>query len=189
MYNLKLFINVTFKVVLIFAFILNCKTSLPYFKDRGNDVLDIFDLRVVGALGVEVKSGPISVGLHGGARGFGLKGGEVEFQEDMSLTIGLGFGSGLCCFHAEYYGSQKPNYRNKYFTGGRIQRNEGEFKVQMDDISPLPLYQYTRLALRTGFIYGVEIAFNPGELLDFALGLFGIDLFDDDYHSKQSSTR
>ena len=43
-----------------------------------------------------------------------------------------------------------------------------------------PGYYFTQIDFSTGLYFGVRIGINPGELLDFILGWFTIDIYDDD---------
>jgi len=43
---------------------------------------------------------------------------------------------------------------------------------------------FTQIEVAAGVIVGVRIGFNPGELLDFIFGWFGIDIYNDDSESR-----
>ena len=51
-----------------------------------------------------------------------------------------------------------------------------------DDAECHPLIdpQWTQIDLSVGLIASVRLGFNPGELLDFIMGLAGLDLYGDD---------
>jgi len=53
-----------------------------------------------------------------------------------------------------------------------------------ESVRKYPSYFFTQMDLVVAVGYGVRVGFNPGELLDFALGWVGIDIYGDDLESR-----
>lgn len=70
------------------------------------------------------------------------------------------------------FGTEQPAYRHT-----ELLKNE--------ETSWAPGYHYTRLEFQVGAYLGIRMGFNPGEFLDFLVGLVGLDLYADDAPYKQ----
>ena len=67
--------------------------------------------------------------------------------------------------------------RSPFGTSTDLLSNDKLFKGGGKFVSP---HYYTQIEVSAGVAGGVKVGFNPGELLDFVLGWFGLDIFSDD---------
>ncbi len=153
-----------------------------YYRNRAMDLRDILTLSFTVGLqaGAKVQAGPAAVGLAfvpgGGGHGslaseYGLRHGEVgEVYTDL-FVIGLSF--------SEESGTNegRSDVRGKDTTQTPAERNQGGTPANLRKA-----HNYTRLGVYLGFIGGLTIEANPGELVDFVLGLFTVDIYGDDIY-------
>ncbi len=154
----------------------NTSPAGAYFRNRAMDARDIFTVTaIVGAVGgAKAQLGPISLGLFAeighighGTRlvgEYGLLQGEVGKHKGDNITI---IGGPLGDFELKA-GSTRARDRNK--------------PVNSND--KYPASAYTRLGVAGGACLGLRFEFNPGELVDFLLGLFGVDMYGDDVYKS-----
>ena len=149
-----------------------------YLKDRAMDFRDI--ITVTGSFGfmggVKAQLGPVGLGLYaedGGGLGHsgiplavegGLRGGELGEHKTRELIFVLN------------KTSSNPSDSDKLF---RASNRCKSYENSLDNLS-----SYTRLGVGGGIILGAKLEVNPGELLDFILGIFLIDIYRDDIYLK-----
>jgi len=163
-------------IILIFLAlsVSGCSSVNSYYVDRERDALDIFSASVEYGIGAKARFGPIGTGLIYSASSYGLRGGEIvrctneeEALDFEAVIIGMdGFNSG------------NP-LRNK--SCGSMNILGFNYPVSFKTPPPPhPYYFYTQLDVAVCVIGGGRFGFNIGELADFALGWFGIDIYGDD---------
>ena len=160
-----------------------------YVRDRMADVGDIFTATVGTGLGVTAKAGPIHTGLGYSIDGYGMRGGEVgsffpekphgmdNLSGDAAVIV-TGFG-GFAPKRTRAHARGKA-FGSKLFYTGRI---TPFLDLPWDadaECHPAIDPQWTQIDLSVGLIASVRLGFNPGELLDFIMGLVGFDLYGDD---------
>ncbi|MDH5657276.1 MAG: hypothetical protein OEZ34_15295 [Spirochaetia bacterium] len=67
--------------------------------------------------------------------------------------------------------------RSPFGTTVPLQKKKSVFKKKEGFA---PGYYFTQIDVSIGLYYGIRVGFNPGELLDFLLGWFKVDLYHDD---------
>jgi len=161
--------------------------SSRFFQNRLNDAKDILTFTVTRHLnGAQLIVGPLGLGIQ-----MGSGDGPGDYPDEYSE---FGLRNGGCCYHWGWnitllatladqrwqivspwreHGSQGP-ILNPY----SIIRNKNTRHNFLSNSNPA---DYTRLGLHIGLGVGIRFEFNVGELLDFILGWFGLDLYKDDY--------
>ncbi|MBP7281765.1 MAG: hypothetical protein KBA66_09325 [Leptospiraceae bacterium] len=147
-----------------------------YVKDRIMDLRDIIIITgSVGFMGgVKAQVGPVGLGLYaedGGGIGHsgiplaaesGIRNGEVGSHKTRELIFVIN------------KTSSNPSDSDKDM---RSQKRCKSYENSLDNPS-----SYTRLGIGLGFIIGAKLEVNPGELLDFLLGFFLLDIYKDDIY-------
>ena len=182
----------------------------PYMVDRGRDAADIFTATVGYGVGVKAQVGPIQTGLFANRDYAGLRGGIFEapgftgrhsdylfhdidlllyrysmLQSENRLlrdrhkdTAPIGFGPITYLF----WGHKRPK------NVPRVSFWESPVGWLFDgmgyDQTP-SYYHYTQIEVAVGVGPSIRLGFNPGELLDFLLGWFTIDIYSDDLEWKK----
>lgn len=150
-----------------------------YIQNRIMDLRDIFSIQLVWGLNVEAKAqiSRMGAGLYWEAGSTH----PIDFSGEVGLRSGE-FGSHsaddftLLIFSTDQY---QPSDRQK--------NNRAEFRRKTEDkkVPEKSPASWTRLGAAAGlFIVGVRVEFNPGELLDFLLGIFAIDIYSDDAYQN-----
>jgi hypothetical protein len=152
--------------------------SCGYLRDRAKDAADIFTVTAGLGAGAKTRVGPINLGFIFNSEIAGLRGGEFfaipsESDEEMrgiDLQV-LVFG-----------------YEASSLTPAMERRDK--FQGTANLIVPIPNVghemtvrnapYWTQIDLVAGAGPSVRVGFNPGELVDFLLGWFGIDIYGDD---------
>jgi hypothetical protein len=173
-----------------------CGAVAPYLADRGHDVLDIVTLQVGGlGLGATGRVGPIQAGLFVEcAPGVGLRGGRCLPGADYFSHGVMGavmrnedFAFQLVCVGSEQFGrsdtSSSVQDRRKDFFSATVGRVYIPFCQWVRD-EKNPAY-YTQIEVAGGALLSARVGVNPGELLDFLLGWFGVDIYADDIGSEK----
>ena len=161
-----------------------------YVRDRVADAGDIFTVTVGTGIGVTAKAGPIHTGLGFDIDLYGLRGGELgSFIPDRKKDTLLP-PSGDAAAIVAAIGSFGPHKsrawaRGKTFSSPYLETGElfpflGLPWDNDAECHPLIDPQWTQIDLSVGLIASVRLGFNPGELLDFLIGLVGFDLYGDD---------
>jgi hypothetical protein len=149
--------------------------------DRGRDAKDVFTFTVGAGIGAKARVGPFqtgfliqsdSEGLRGGGSpaGSGARHTDVSFFPD-TLDLHLLIGG------EDTYNPGDPlvHERNKRYDAQTCVL----YSMVEDKCGSCPFY-YTEIEAVVALGGSVRIGFNPGELLDFILGWFGVDLYHDD---------
>jgi hypothetical protein len=155
-----------------------CMTTPRYFADRGNDILDIVTCTGGVGAGGKVRIGPVQLGLLVNRDVVGLRGGAFRWWPDTAQDL-LFSEYDFIFISADYFNDENADVREKLYSavGGAVikevcpnapQRSEG-----------LSYYQ-TQIEVVVGLLGSLRIGVNPGELADFLLGWFGVDIFHDD---------
>jgi len=140
-----------------------------FLADRKRDALDIVTASVGYGVGAKVHAGPLNVGLLGNLDSHGLRGGvvgDISGPEGAIYSVVdvnvLGFGV-------------------ESFWEGLARRKEYS-AVSLFGIgfAGSKLAYYTQLEVVIALGGSLRLGLNPGELLDFALGWVGLDIFGDD---------
>jgi hypothetical protein len=168
-------------LVLILAPVLASGCSpRAYFADRWNDAKDIFTANVGLGLGAKARVGPLHVGLVGSDGVLGLAGG--EFGNCAGPCCGTGELELLCIPFNEsqdwifsFEGRDTGYERGKDYTAiGQV-----PFVTTKLEEGKNPAY-WSQIEVVVGLGLAVRLGLNPGELLDFFLGWFGVDIYSDD---------
>lgn len=159
-----------------------------YYRNRAMDLRDIVTLSFTIGLqaGAKVQLGPAAVGAAfvpgGGGHGsmaseYGWRHGEVGEVYTSLFFGGVGF--------SEESGTVegRSDRRGKDTNLTYAERTAGGPPANLR--RP---HNYTRLGVYLGFIGGLTIEANPGELVDLVLGLLTIDIYGDDiYRSNRAA--
>ncbi len=159
-----------------------------YVRDRVADAGDIFTATVGTGIGVTAKAGPIHTGLGSGMDLYGLRGGEVGSFVPSKYDSGPCGDFSLAFVSAGGFAPSRPRAHARGKTSYSAFWDDEQKLLPLLDLPwnsdaechPVIDPQWTQLDLSVGFFASVRLGFNPGELLDFALGLFGLDLYGDD---------
>ena len=161
-----------------------------YVRDRMADAGDIFTATVGTGIGVTAKAGPIHTGLGYGLDLYGLRGGTfgsfVTSSTDDEWPLS---GDGAAIIAA--IGGFVPDddracargkaFASAYFADSKKLLPFLDLPWDADaECHPAIDPQWTQIDLSVGLIASVRLGFNPGELLDFIVGLVGFDLYGDD---------
>ena len=179
-------------ILLLLAFATGCAS--PYWKDRGADMADVFTATVGVGLGATARIGPLHAGLGANFDLYGIEAGKVgelgrtgalvwdaggHFAGDYSL---LAWGKS----HIDLDGDSR--FRGKNLYPDRGPPGWIPFWNPPSDRNPNPA-RWTQIEVAAGLLGGVRLGFNPGELLDFVLGFFGIDIYNDDLAHKENKPK
>ncbi len=166
--------------------------ATPYMVDRGRDAADIFTAAAGAGIGAKARVGPVGLGLLGNADWIGLRGGQLIAYSDegeryelcptispcptaTGSCIGMSAGDvfqsspdGTAFARGKWYKAHSPIMPIAVFTG-----------------PPITHPFYTQIEVVLGLGATIRLGFNPGELLDFFLGWFTIDIYNDDLEWKK----
>ena len=172
--------------------------ATPYMMDRRRDLADIATVTLGKGFGAGVRAGPAHIGLLGSIDHVGLRGGafRTKWSQDSDFgwagifdpLIAFPGGDGLFTggewFRAPFDGSMIAEERGKLYEVEGI----APFVMTPQRESPSdsnPAYYFTQLEAGFGLGLSIRLGLNPGELTDFLLGWFGIDIYSDDIESKR----
>ena len=176
--------------VLVFVVATFGSGCATYVRDRVADAGDIFTATVGTGIGVTAKAGPIHTGLGFDIDLYGLRGGEFgSFVPDSKTDTLLPPSCDAAAIVAAIgtFGPHKSRAwaRGKTYSSPYLET--GELFPFLDlpwdfeaECHPLIDPQWTQIDLSVGLIASVRVGFNPGELLDFLIGIAGFDLYNDD---------
>ncbi len=169
--------------------------SVGYFRDRALDAADVFTLTVGMGLGVKARVGPVRTGLLlFQCDAVGFRGAMPVLNPPAFFDTGDYNGDRfLPPPFAHLFGwadSRWKSYEEElWYVGLNRGKDIKIFTVSgldypfhlflADPLEAGPAY-YTQIEVVVGLIPSVRAGFNPGELLDFFLGWFGVDIYDDD---------
>lgn len=162
-----------------------CATG-GYVGDRMHDAADVFTVSVGVGGGVKARVGPVQTGVLLDMPKAGLRGGRLSvYSGEKEEFIPENHDFQMVCFGVEGF-SLTDDLRHKGFQAGAT--TSGEFgetyipffhRVRSSD-HPASRSYYTEIEVVLAVGGSVRIGFNPGELLDFLLGWFTVDIYGDD---------
>lgn len=162
-----------------FAFVVaasGCAATGRYFTDRGRDLGDIVNLGFGLGAGVSAQAGAIETGLGYHKDYAGLVSGTLVQNEDSDRYSH----NRDIIFYSHNVAHSVPDtiLRNKDY---------GDLETflfitpEIYDRTRMPhLHYMTQFQVTAGFGPSFKLGANPGELIDFIFGWFGLDLYDDD---------
>ena len=161
-----------------------------FSADRWRDVADIFTLTTGPAIGSGARVGPLHAGFGIIMDFYGLRGGGFGTMPWDPYWCGTIEGTILSHDTLYFEGDSKliregdlryKNYHNQgYPLISYVDIDDNEHYKKSREHMPSILPYYTQLEVFGGALWGLRIGFNPGELVDFILGWFGLDIFKDD---------
>jgi len=178
-----------------------CATG--YLADRGRDGADIFTASVGVGGGAKARVGPVRVGAFFAKEKAGFRGGDFLKNGEMK-GIPFDWFPGTVDIDATI--SSVEAFRplpdtlaasrgKQYFAQGLLGLSLSSWPAIMDDPEKnyawtaktwqQHLPYYTQIEVAVGLGGTLRMGFNPGELVDFILGWFGIDIFGDDLYAKK----
>jgi hypothetical protein len=179
------------------AFCSGCATG--YLADRGRDAADIFTASAGLGLGAQARIGPLHAGLGVFHDVAGLRGGRV-----VTYPSGIHGEHGALESISEETTIQSYEYfdpnasvadevdRFKRFEAHGFPfvafvSTEENHLMSKEEQAMVPLLHsyYTQIEVTGSILGGVRLGFNPGEFLDFILGWFGIDIYNDDVRNRK----
>ena len=158
--------------VLILAVLSGCAQRPGYFADRGRDAADIFTATAGYGLGAKAELGPLQIGLIGDRDLWGLRGGAVDsFDKTENWEASVVFTTVL------HFSPENPSVEERgkelcLGSVGPILVEQASSKGSENDGS-----YYTQIEVAAGAGLNLRLGVNPGEMLDFALGWFGVDIY------------
>lgn len=161
-----------FSVLVLVALLSSCASS-NYLNNRTLDARDIFSFSVGYGLGAQARVSYLAEGFLFKKDVAGLKNGIGAWYgfQNPSLDIDAALGR-LHVFNPPY-----DVYIRKH--GVLIADGVGPvYYPRKDKWNPKWL---TQIDATAALGLSVQVGFNPGELFDFILGWFGVDIFSDDY--------
>jgi hypothetical protein len=170
-------------VVTVGAFT-GCAHTPPYLCDRGRDAADILTLTAGYGGGGQVQVGPLKTGLFANRDCAGLRGGLLDtypvppFGNNGTRSI-----DALIARTGDFT-PPDPVARSRgkgLTTTGVVCLTFVGYPgaALFGGCDPAP-YHYSRIEVAAGLGPTVRAGFNPGELLDFLLGLGKVDIYGDD---------
>ena len=161
------------------AFCAGCAS--PYWQNRRADVADVFTATVGIGLGATARIGPLHAGLGANADLYGIEAGEIgELGSLTTAIIGTGDRASDACLVFAAASEIDLGPRSAARGKNVAYRPSGiPFWNPPWHGSPNPA-RWTQIEVAAGLLVGFRLGFNPGELLDFVLGFFGVDIYDDD---------
>ena len=150
------------------------------------DGADVFTATAGKGIGAETRIGPVHVGLIGAGDRAGLRGGQLlplrSSAGPSSIDSGA-YGGEYCIgvFGYEYFeamaGSEAKTRRKEFETMFCVIPRNQPLKSGKPVLNPA---YWTQIEVVAGIGASLRLGFNPGELVDFLLGWFGIDFYGDD---------
>lgn len=150
--------------------------------DRGHDALDIFTATAGVGFGAKARVGPCLVGAGILFDACGLQNGEAFFGEDWDHQCINGCDFMLLLLSGESY-RESPYTRQRGYGSDNVHYLFSIYYPEKN--SRMPVKQFTQIEVAGALLGSVRLGFNPGELLDFLLGWFGIDIYGDDIAMKK----
>jgi hypothetical protein len=163
-----------------------CATSSGYCRNRINDAMDVFTCSLGTGVGAKIQVGPLQTGLFTNIERAGLRGGVVDkwrsrdparflSEEDTFVIRGA-------CFFPD---NTTVIARKKRFLSAGIGPLTVPFRMRSPHNTnspkkgpPSPLYTQVEVAIALGV--SLRGGVNVGEILDFIVGLVGVDIYSDD---------
>jgi len=175
---------------LVFA-ILGAAVLLPgcgaYGRNRWSDARDIFTAGVGCGGGAMAQAGPVATGAGVFFDTLGLSGGHLGLHDADLFDFPRGAEYFLVAGHRATPKVPEVVRRGKGYEATVLlvllpEREPGE-----KGRAPVPSCM-TQVELDVGLFYSIRLGFNPGELLDFLLGLAGADIYLDDVETDDAGS-
>jgi len=163
----------------IAALLVGCASTKTYFGNRGRDARDMMNLGAeLGSVGASAQAGPIMTGAiftapGNEANGWGLVNrglGRYEYGDWQAIVIGY-----------KCSGTKAPRGRD---CGTRQIACFADGTELFGTSGSCP-YAMGQVEARVGMGIGLHAGVHMGEIADFFLGWFGIDIFNDDLEAKK----
>jgi hypothetical protein len=157
-------------IVAVTMLVGGCTTA--YWQDRGHDAADIATLTAGTGGGAFVQVGPKPVGY-----GFIIDASGVEDGGKLGSVMYL---TGLQGVAERFAGYDFEDVRVKRGKLPPLLKDGNEKR-------PIPImpHHWTSLRIFAGVtVFSMSVGVNPGELVDFSLGWFGVDIYGDDVESR-----
>ena len=167
-------------LVAVVAVTTGCASPDAYFIDRGRDAADIFTATIGAGFGAKARIGPLQSGLLCEIDLVGLRGGVFpSMQQHGNFCFPTPDLQGLVVGIEEFRPDCDGVFRRKSFC---VQNTVPFWTVlgKYDDA----WYYYTQIDVVVALLGSARAGFNPGELADFLLGWFGVDIYGDDLEAK-----
>lgn len=161
--------------------------------------MDILTFQVGYGLGAKARVGRLQTGLLADIGAIGIRGGEVlgfkDFWPEGYDQPAKQDYVGVLVGREAFGGNDISNRRGKSFGAKQVlfasypmTHPEPYQQAWLDEhhmvLNPAPYYSQIEVVAAAGL--SLRIGFNPGELLDFLLGWFGVDIYHDDLSRAQS---
>ncbi len=152
-----------------------CASVPRYFKDRGSDLADIVTCTVGTGVGAKVRLGPLQLAGFKNRDRAGLRGGRAfsghapgrDIHETAIPLPALAYGAAS---YDDFVLEVASDPRDKSYNA---------IGVPLLTLANEPYY-YTGAEIAIGLGGTLRLGVNPGEALDFVLGWFTLDVFQDD---------
>jgi hypothetical protein len=184
-----------FTAMVVMATMTGCAT--PYMIDRARDAKDIVTVSFGVGIGAKARVGPVQLPMIIALEGAGLRSGEFFPKDDSSLRFPrVGFETAqLIPISMRPMGSEVLSGIEDFNPGGHARERLKDIEA-MDFViitfdrncfseKPIRWSYFTQIEACVAAGPGIRLGFNPGELLDFVLGWFGIDMFNDDLEARR----
>lgn len=179
-------------LLLSFTFVTGCKACKTYAKDRAYDASDIVTLSVGPGLGVRARTGPVRLGLLCMIDAYGWRYGmHQQMPKGESLMGAINYDWLIGSYDSVF--SRKERNKSYQAMGGYPKswfHHEEAWAIGLPFVESVTYFSthgkppfhpyYTQIEACVGVLGAVRVGVNPGELVDFAVGWFTIDIFDDD---------
>lgn len=181
--------------ILLMIFAVHCsfaRKSKAYAVNRFNDLTDIVSVTAnVNSYGAKGYIGPAGVGLH--AEGLYTRD-CIDEKKCYRGNITIPFANGIPSVEIgirnglRIWGNDSSTAGFTYWEYSRPgesserSRNKGVVLGSQKQKFQFPASQWTRIGFTAGLIFGTRVEINPGEALDFVLGIFGLDIYKDDVY-------
>ncbi len=172
--------HLTVSALILIAFCsVGCTTG--YWVDRGRDAADVFTGTLGGGIGAKTRIGPFRTGLIANMDVMGLRGGRllVDRSEFPSL---VDLEAVIMGMDWAYYARDR---RAKGYSTSLIAPYGVVPFIRLPDEPGTCASYYTQIEVVVACWLGFRLGFNPGELLDLALGFVGLDIYNDDLERQQ----
>ena len=183
-----------------------------YFTDRNRDAADIFTFTTGVGMGATARVGAVHAGLYTGRDASGLKGGEVSWEtmqnlddkwgSTCDLLLGVPTPDGWMFAWEDSRAAQDGDAvavaRGKVYSARGVaplimvpsKLGGSRPYYERPDYGPnYPYHYWTQIEVTAGAGPSVRVGFNPGELVDFLVGWFGVDIYDDDIAAAAQKKR
>ena len=169
--------------------------STAYWSDRKHDAADVFTVTVGYGVGLKVRAGPVQGGVAWSRDRFGVRGGEFAVMtkvDGSEFLLPYPLPSEWGPFFAMEGSSFGTDRRKDYFAASRGLPFVIDHCGGANDSAAGRIHYFSQAEVLVGLGVTLRFGVNPGELLDFVLGWFTVDLLRDDAksldHAKAIST-